>query len=145
MNQLRPLYYLLAALLTILPPVSCSFSLNDIVKDYWYYVDNHLASTTSQACLGAYNVPIECDQTLLGIVSSGSPNFNPGPDDLARTCVSTCSDSLDAWVQNVKSVCTASGDGALVETNLRPRPQVPVAVVGEILQYEYAFACSKNV
>lgn len=145
MNPSRALSYLLGALLAFLPLASCAFSLNGVVKDYWYYVDNHLADTTSQACLDAYNVPIDCDQTLLGIVSSGSPNFNPGPDDLARTCVATCSDSLDAWIQNVKSVCTASGDGALLETNSRPRPQVPIAVVGEVFQYAYAYACSRNV
>ncbi|KAH8648557.1 hypothetical protein BX600DRAFT_517933 [Xylariales sp. PMI_506] len=126
-------------------PASCSFSLGDVVQDYWYYVDNHLAATTSSACLAAYNAEIDCDQTMLGIGGgSGSPNFNPGPDDLAATCTTTCSESLDAWVAGVESACTASGDGALLETSSRPRPTVPVAVIGEVFQYQYAFACSKD-
>jgi hypothetical protein len=125
-------------------PVACSFSLNTVVTDYWYYVDNHLAATTSQACLDAYNAAIDCDQTLLGLVSSESPNFNPGPADLTNVCTTTCKTSLDAWVANVNKTCTAAGDGALVETSTRPRPQVPVGVIGEIFRYEYAWACSQN-
>ncbi|KAI0097900.1 hypothetical protein GGR51DRAFT_454684 [Nemania sp. FL0031] len=135
-----------ALLLAIaLRPAACSFSLDTVVKDYWYYVHNHLADTTSAACLAAYAAPIDCDMTLLGIVSSNSPNFNPGPDDLESMCVPSCTTSLDAWVENVKSVCNQPGDAALVSQRQLPRPEVPVAVVGEIFQYEYAWACSKNV
>ncbi|KAI0467119.1 hypothetical protein F4859DRAFT_276742 [Xylaria cf. heliscus] len=132
-------------LATALRLASCSFSLDTVVTDYWYAVHNHLADTTSAACLAAYAAPIDCEQTLLGIVSSDSPNFNPGPDDLESMCVPTCSNSLAAWVDNVNKVCTQEGDGALVYGNTRPYPQVPVAVVGEVFQYEYAFACSKNI
>ncbi|TRX95038.1 hypothetical protein FHL15_004123 [Xylaria flabelliformis] len=124
---------------------ACSFSLDTVVTDWWYYVHNHLADTTSAACLAAYAAPIDCDKTLLGLVSSNSPNFNPGPDDLERTCVPSCADSLDAWVQNLKKVCNQKGDGALVHGNSLPYPEVPVAVVGEVFQYEHAFACSKNI
>ncbi len=94
----------------------------------------------------AYNAVIDCDETLLGLVSSASPNFNPGPDDLERTCVPSCKDSLDRYVQNVQNACTLPGDAALVEANANnePRAQVPVAVVGQVFQYEYAFACSHN-
>ncbi|KAI8955637.1 hypothetical protein F4801DRAFT_274123 [Xylaria longipes] len=127
-----------------LRPASCSFSLDTLVTDTWYYVHNHLASTTSATCLAAYAAPIDCDVTLLGLVSSESPNFNPGPDDLERTCVPSCADSLDTWVQNVKKACNQEGDAALVETARRPYPEVPVTVVGEVFQYEYAWACSKN-
>ncbi|KAH8897469.1 hypothetical protein GQ53DRAFT_838066 [Thozetella sp. PMI_491] len=136
----------LFSLALALEPVRGSFSLNTVVQDYWYYVDNHLAATTSQTCLEAYNAPINCDQTLLGLVSSGSPNFNPGPNDFANMCVSSCKDSLDAYVRNVQAACSQSGDGALVEPvrNHEQRAQVPVAVVGQIFQYEYAFACSRN-
>lgn len=134
----------LVLVLALFKPGTCTFSLDTVVTDYWYYVHNHLAATTSPACLAAYSAPIDCDITLLGIVSSGSPNFNPGPADFERTCVPSCLDSLNAYVQNLKDVCTLDGDGALVATNTRPRPQVPVATVGELFQYEYAFACSKN-
>ncbi|KAI4600064.1 1,4-beta-D-glucan cellobiohydrolase cel6a [Pestalotiopsis sp. 9143b] len=145
MAELNPrLQRLALALAFFLRPAACSFSLDTVVQDYWYYVHNHLASTTSQDCLDAYAVPIDCDQTLLGIVSSNSPNFNPDGGDLARTCTTACADSLNDYVKNVAEKCTAEGDGALVETNTRPRPQVPVSVVGEIFQYEYAFACSKD-
>lgn len=48
-------------------------------------------------------------------------------------------------MQNVKTVCNQEGDAALVSDNVRPYPEVPVAVVGEVFQYEYAWACSKNV
>ncbi|KAJ2974882.1 hypothetical protein NUW58_g8515 [Xylaria curta] len=121
---------LLQALLlaTTLQPAACSFSLDTIVKDWWYYVHNHLADTTSAACLAAYAAPIECDEVLLGWVSSNSPNFNPKPDDL---------ESL--------KVCNQEGDAALVHTVTRPYPEVPVAVVGEVFQYQYAQVCAKNV
>ncbi|KAI0870315.1 hypothetical protein GGS24DRAFT_475726 [Hypoxylon argillaceum] len=132
-------------LATALRPVACSFSLDTVVTDWWYYVHNHLADTTSSACLAAYAAPIDCDMTLLGLVSSNSPNFNPGPDDLESMCVPSCTSSLEAWVQNVKTVCNQEGDAALVSDNVRPYPEVPVAVVGEVFQYEYAWACSKNV
>ncbi|KAI0456241.1 hypothetical protein F5B21DRAFT_502437 [Xylaria acuta] len=132
-------------LATALRLASCSFSLDTAVTDWWYYVHNHLADTTSSACLAAYAAPIDCDKTLLGLVSSGSPNFNPGPDDLESTCVPSCADSLEAWVQNIRKVCNQEGDAALVYGVSRPYPEVPVAVVGEVFQYEYAFACSKNI
>ena len=123
-----------------------SFSLGTIVQNSWYYIDNHLAATTSQGCLDAYNANIDCDPTLLSLVSSASPNFNPEPADLERTCVSTCKDSLDAYVKNVQSACSLPNDAALVESdeNNEPRAQVPVAVVGQIFQYQYAFSCSQN-
>ncbi|CAJ2499813.1 Uu.00g026660.m01.CDS01 [Anthostomella pinea] len=142
-HSLKPMVLGLALAFSIQPAAS-SFSLDTAVQDYWYYVHNHLADTTSQACLDAYSADIDCDITLLGLVSSGSPNFNPGPDDLERTCVPSCSDSLDTWVQNVKKACSADGDGALVSGNELPKPQVPVSVIGEVFQYEYAWACSKN-
>ncbi|ETS76555.1 hypothetical protein PFICI_11942 [Pestalotiopsis fici W106-1] len=144
MSEFTPKVQRLALALTLLlQPAACSFSLDTVVQDYWYYVHNHLASTTSDACLSAYAAPIDCDETLLGLVSSNSPNFNPGPADLERTCTTTCADSLNAYVQNVVDACTAEGDGALVETDEKPHPQVSVAVVGQIFQYEYAWACSK--
>ena len=123
-----------------------SFSLGTIVQNSWYYVDNHLAATTSQSCLDAYNANIDCDPTLLSLVSSASPNFNPEPADLERTCVSSCKDSLDAYVKNVQSACSLPNDAALVEPdeNNEPRAQVPVAVIGQIFQYQYAFSCSQN-
>ncbi|RYP06659.1 hypothetical protein DL764_003043 [Monosporascus ibericus] len=131
------------ALSLALRPAACSFSLDTVVTDYWYYVHNHLADTTSQACLDAYSILIDCDMTLLGKVSSNSPNFNPGPEDLERTCVQACGDSLESWVVNVKAVCTQPGDRAPVISSVRPRPQVPVVTVGEVFQYDSGW-CDLN-
>ncbi|KAI1325283.1 hypothetical protein F5Y16DRAFT_275397 [Xylariaceae sp. FL0255] len=136
---------LLAVGLLLVPHTAASFSLNTVVQDYWYYVGNHLASTTSAACEAAYATPINCDETLLGLVSSGDPGFNTGPSDFESMCVSSCSDSLASWVSGVNAACDLSkGDAALVEGTTAYRPEVPVAVVGEIFQYEFAWACSKN-
>lgn len=130
--------------LLLASPAAASFSLDTTVKDYWYYVHNHLDAGTSEACLAAYNAPLDCDQTLLGMVSSGSPNFNPGPDDLKTMCTPTCKDSLDAYVKNVKKVCTGPHDGAIVSENVSPKPVIPVHMVGEVFRYKYAWGCSTN-
>jgi hypothetical protein len=135
----------LLQVLSLLQPAACAFNLDDVVKDWWYYVHNHLADTTSPACLAAYAAPIDCDVTLLGIVSSGSPNFNPKPADLERMCVPSCVDSLGAWVRNVRQVCNQEGNAALLHGSAKPYPEVPVAVVGEVFQYEYAWSCSRNM
>ncbi|KAK7747669.1 hypothetical protein SLS62_008995 [Diatrype stigma] len=137
---------LLLPLLLLLPqPASCAFSLDTVATDVWYYVHNHLADTTSAACLAAYAAPIACDDTLLKLVSSESPNFDPGPDDLARVCAAPCRAALEAYVAGVEAACKLEdGDAALVSANVKPRPRVPVAVVGQIFQYEYAWACSKD-
>ncbi|CAH0046677.1 unnamed protein product [Clonostachys solani] len=131
-------------LLLAVRPAVASFNLDTVVTDYWYYVHNHLAASTSKECLAAYSATIDCDQTLLGMVSSGSPNFNPDLAAVESMCSTTCKDSLDSYVENVKKACTASGDGALLSSTANPRPQVPVQVVGEVFQYEYAWSCSKN-
>lgn len=126
-------------------PAAAAFSLDTVVQDVWYYVHNHLADTTSAACLAAYAAPIECDDVLRGLVGSSSPNFDPGPGDLAAVCVPSCKASLDAWVENVRAACDLEkGDAALVSANVKPRPRAPVEVVGEVFLYEYAFGCSKN-
>ncbi|RYO78666.1 hypothetical protein DL766_000791 [Monosporascus sp. MC13-8B] len=80
---------------------------------------------------------------LFGMVSSNSPNFNPGPEDLERTCVQTCAVSLESWVENVRVVCTQPGDGALISSSVRLRPQVPVATFGEVFQYHSGW-CALN-
>lgn len=122
-----------------------SFSLDTVVPDEWYYVHNHLADTTSAACLAAYAAPIGCDDVLRGIVSSGSPNFDPDLDDVERVCVPSCEAALDAWVANVKAACRVDeGDAALVHGIVRPMPRVPVEVVGQVFLYWYAYACAKD-
>lgn len=131
-------------LLLLSQPATCAFSLDTVVTDVWYYVHNHLADTTSPACLAAYAAPIACDDALLKLVSSESPNFDPGADDLERVCAASCQAALDDYVEGVEAACTAAGDAALVSANVKPKPRVPVAVVGEIFQYEYAWACSRN-
>lgn len=136
---------LVGPLLLAASPAAASFSLDTVVQDYWYYVHNHLAQSTSQACLDAYSTPIDCDKTLLGMASSGSPNFNPVVSDLESMCSGTCKKSLDSYLDGIKAACSFdAGDAAIVHDRAKPYPEVPVDVVAEVFQYNYARACSWN-
>ncbi|KAI0476000.1 hypothetical protein GGR56DRAFT_665822 [Xylariaceae sp. FL0804] len=144
----RPAVSLLLGLLLLLlqpGPAAASFSLDTAATDLWYYTAAHLAGTTSPACRAAYAAPLDCDRTLLGMVAM-PPSSDPGPADLARTCTAACRDSLDAYVAGLRDAChyDEDGDAALVASLERPRPKVPVAVVGEVFRYQYAWACSQN-
>ncbi len=123
---------------------AASFSLNVSGPD-WDYTIKDLAPTTSQACKDAFSAPIACDATLLGIVASMRPAFNPGPADLARTCVPACADSIDAWIAAVGDACAAPGDRADVAVSSQTeQPGPPVATVGEVFRYTYREACAVN-
>ncbi|MCJ1285013.1 hypothetical protein MMC26_004350 [Xylographa opegraphella] len=136
----------LSILLTILPTFTvATFSLNVSGPD-WDYTSTSLTNTTSQACRDAYSASIECDPTLLGLVASMRPSFAPTAADLNATCTSTCKASLDAYVQNVTAVCSKPGDqaqeslgGACCQYTTQP-----VQLVGQIFQYHFASACSKD-
>ncbi|KAL1858210.1 hypothetical protein VTK73DRAFT_7908 [Phialemonium thermophilum] len=124
---------------------ACSFSL-DVSGPDWDFTTQDLANTTSTRCAAAYSAAIDCDETLLGIVASMRPAFRPTAADLDRTCVPSCSRSLDAYVAGVKAACDQPGDRALISiphTN-DAEPGPPVALIGEIFQYNLLWACSKN-
>ncbi|MCJ1436145.1 hypothetical protein MMC27_005523 [Xylographa pallens] len=136
----------LPILLAITPTfTAATFSLNVSGPD-WDYTSTALTNTTSQACRDAYSASIDCDPTLLGLVASMRPSFAPTAADLDATCTSTCKASLDAYVQNVTAVCSKSGDqaqeslgGACCQYTTQP-----VQLVGQIFQYHFATACSKD-
>ena len=133
-------------LVPILPTFTlATFSLNVSGPD-WDYTSSALTNTTSQACRDAYSASIECDPTLLGLVASMRPSFAPTAADLDATCTSTCKASLDAYVQNVAAICSKPGDQAQ-ESLAGPCCQYttqPVQLVGQIFQYHFATACSKD-
>jgi hypothetical protein len=64
---------------------SSTFNLNTSGPD-WDYTAKGLANTTSPACQDAYSGDIECDVTLLGLVASMRPGFQPAPSDFDNTC-----------------------------------------------------------
>ncbi|KAJ9149739.1 hypothetical protein NKR23_g4162 [Pleurostoma richardsiae] len=134
---------LLALLLTLVAHRAASFSL-DVSGPDWDYTTTDLANTTSQACKDAYSAEIDCDDTLLGIVASMRPAFDPTVDDYDRMCVQTCSDALDAYVAGVKAACNQPGDLAKEAEGNSGVPKDPVEVVGEVFQYSFAQACRNN-
>lgn len=136
---------LLHLLITTLPLATATFNLNTSGPD-WDYTTVDLSNTTSSACKTAYSASIGCDPTLLGLVASMRPAFDPSPADFDNMCVDTCKDSLDAYVKGVQDACTASGDSA------KESPwggewwnylYDPVEIVGELFQYTLNSSCSK--
>lgn len=125
-------------------PAWSSFSLNVSGPD-WAYTVKDLANTTSEACQTAYSAQIDCDDTLLGLVASMRPAFDPTSDDLDRTCTTTCSDSLASYIQNVIEVCDQPGDLANeAESSNTVAAKDPVALVGQIFQYKLVQSCKKE-
>ncbi|KAJ5195360.1 uncharacterized protein N7498_008798 [Penicillium cinerascens] len=133
----------LFALSAALGQVTATFSLNTSGPS-WDYTTKVLANTTSQACKDAYSANINCDETLLEIVASMNPNFNPQPSDFQAMCTTTCSDSLSQYVKNVKAACDTDGDLAGVAKGNTYVYQAPVASVGEVFQYKYGQSCAKS-
>ncbi|MCJ1397021.1 hypothetical protein MMC11_000213 [Xylographa trunciseda] len=136
----------LTFVLAVLPTfTTATFSLNVSGPD-WNYTSTALANTTSQACRDAYSASIACDPTLVGIVASMRQSFSPTAADLDATCTSTCKASLDAYVRSVTAACSKSGDQAeeSLEGQCCSYTSQPVQLVGQIFQYHFASACSKN-
>ncbi|KAJ6113900.1 hypothetical protein N7523_007217 [Penicillium sp. IBT 18751x] len=131
------------ALTAALGQATASFSLN-ISGPSWDYTTKDLKDTTSQACKDAFSADINCDETLLKIVASMDPDFNPQSSDLQAMCTTTCSDSLSQYIENVKSACDQDGDLAGVGYGNKNLFQASVATVGEVFQYKYVEACSKS-
>lgn len=129
---------------TAIQPVFSFFSLNVSGPD-WDYTITDLANTTSEACQTAYSAQIDCDDTLLGLVASMRPAFDPTSDDLDRTCTTTCSDSLVSYIENVIEACDEPGDLANeAVTSNTVAAKDPVALVGQIFQYNLVQNCKKN-
>ncbi|KAK3934212.1 hypothetical protein QBC46DRAFT_85601 [Diplogelasinospora grovesii] len=121
-----------------------AFSLNVSGPD-WDYTTKDLAGTTSTSCKQAFSLDIACDETLLGIVASMRPAFDPTASDLDRTCVQTCNDSIAAYLSNVEGACSGEGDLAdLAISSNTEIPAVPVSTVGEVFRFMYARACERN-
>jgi hypothetical protein len=133
----------LFALSAALGQASASFSL-DVSGPSWDYTTKDLADTTSQACKDAYSASINCDETLLKIVASMDPDFNPQSSDLEAMCTTTCSDSLSQYVKTVKAACSNDGDLAGIASGNKYIYEAPVATVGEVFQYKYGQSCAKS-
>lgn len=133
----------LFALSAALGQASATFSLN-VSGPSWDYTTKDLADTTSQACKEAYSTSINCDETLLKIVASMDPDFNPQSSDLEAMCTTTCSDSLSQYVKKVKVACGLHSDLAGVASGNKEIYQALVATVGEVFQYKYSQSCAKN-
>ncbi|KAJ5975181.1 hypothetical protein N7481_008888 [Penicillium waksmanii] len=131
------------ALSAALSQAAASFSLN-ISGPSWDYTTKDLADTTSQACKDAYSANIDCDETLLKLVASLDINFHPDNSDLRQTCTTTCKDSLDDYVKNVKATCDKDGDLAGLDNGRSLDFSVPVSTVGEVFQYMYGRGCAMN-
>ncbi|OKL56270.1 hypothetical protein UA08_08488 [Talaromyces atroroseus] len=110
----------------------------------WDYTANDLADTTSLVCKNAYSASIDCDDTLLKIVASLDPDFDPQSADLEAMCTTACSDSLAQYVKDVNAACNQPGDLANVASGNKGIPQASVATVGEVFQYKYGEACAMN-
>ncbi|KAJ5812725.1 hypothetical protein N7447_009748 [Penicillium robsamsonii] len=133
----------LFALSAALGQATATFNLNTSGPS-WAYTTNDLADTTSQACKDAYSASINCDETLLKIVASMDPDFDPQSSDLKATCTTTCSDSLSKYVKNVKAACDKDGDLAGIDNGNKVTYEAPVATVGEVFQYKYGQSCAKS-
>lgn len=133
----------LLALSAALSQATASFSLN-ISGPSWDYTTKDLAPTTSQSCKEAYSASINCDETLLKLVASLDINFHPDNSDLRQTCTTTCKDSLDDYVKNVKDACDQDGDLAGLDQGRSLDFSVPVSTVGEVFQYMYGRGCAMN-
>lgn len=124
---------------------SATFNLNISGPD-WDYTASDLSNTTSSACKTAYSALINCDPTLLGLVASMRPAFDPQPSDFDNMCVPACNSSLVAYVQGVQEACTADGDKAQESPGGADWEDYildPVAIVGQLFQYTYASECAK--
>ncbi|PQE09124.1 ADP-ribosylation factor-related 1 protein [Rutstroemia sp. NJR-2017a BVV2] len=137
---------LISLTLSLAPLAHASFSLNISGPD-WDYVAKDLANTTSAACIAAYSAPIDCDATLLGLVASMRPAFDPTSYDLDNTCTDTCADSIDAYVAGVEEACTADGDAAqeYIGGDYENGMQLlPVELVGQVFAYTFAQSCRQD-
>lgn len=131
---------------------SATFSLEEQCAD-WSYTTKDLAPTTSQKCKDAYSANIDCDSSVLRLVTSSQSLFKRTSVDLDTVCTDTCKASIDAYIQNVKEECAAEGDKAQeYSEGLWKRGGGhsnkyylhPVETIGLLFQYTVAWDCAKN-
>jgi hypothetical protein len=75
------------------------------------------------------------------------PEVTPAPADLDALCRPACRHALEDYVGNVHAACQAPADAARMRSRADPPYRyfdVPVEVVGNVLQYVQANACSKD-
>jgi hypothetical protein len=133
---------LISALTTL---TSAIFNLNASDPD-WDYTASDLANTTSATCKSAYSAPIDCGPTLLGLVASMRPAFDPSPSDFDNMCVPACKASLTAYIEGVQETCTEPGDKAQESPwggDWAGYVLNPVEIVGQLFQYTWNSECSK--
>lgn len=136
-----------AAAGTVSAAAAPAFSLDVAGPDWDYTGAEHLAGGTSGGCRQAYAAQIACPDTLLGLTTVLRPDVTPTPADLDALCQTACRNALEDYVQNVRAACRADGDAARLRSHATPPYQyfdVPVEVVGRVLQYVQAKACSKD-
>ncbi|KAF3384379.1 hypothetical protein F1880_003124 [Penicillium rolfsii] len=133
----------LFTLTAALGQAAAAFSLN-VSGPSWDYTTKDLADTTSSVCKEAYSASIDCDETLLKIVASMDPDFNPQYSDLEAMCTTTCSNSLSQYVKKVETACGLPSDLAGVSSGNSEVYRALVATVGQVFQYKYGQACAKN-
>lgn len=140
------LFHSLTVCSILISLATATFNLNTSGPD-WDYTAKDLANTTSQACKDAYSANIDCDETLVGLVASMRPGFQPETSDFDNTCTTTCKDSLDTYVAGVQAACTAPGDKAQESVGGGDNVDMyldPVEIVGQIFQYTFAADCAKS-
>lgn len=138
--------YLITLLTLLLPFLAhASFNLNTAGPD-WAYTAQDLANTTSPACRAAYSAEIDCDPTLLGLVASMRPGFQPTAADLDATCTDACRSSLETYIRNVQAACAEPGDRALEQLwgPCCTYTTDPVELVGQIFLYTLERDCVKD-
>ncbi|KAK8048927.1 hypothetical protein PG994_010657 [Apiospora phragmitis] len=140
------LFLPLLMLLSIAPSLASAFSLNVSGPDWEFIADNqHLKSSTSEACRQAYSAPIACPDTLLGIVASMRPGFKPTTKDYEAMCTTTCKEALERYVGGVRAACQLdAGDAAQLLTKATKPYEytdLPVGIVGQLFQYHLAQSC----
>jgi len=134
------------AFLSLTGLATAQLNLNTAGPD-WDYLASDLANTTSAACKAAYSANIDCTETLVGLVASMRPSFQPDASDLDATCTSSCTAALASYVANVEAACTAPGDKAQESVGGGDYTDMyldPVATVGEIFQYTLQSDCAKD-
>ncbi|KAJ5342660.1 hypothetical protein N7541_011784 [Penicillium brevicompactum] len=131
------------ALSAALGQTAATFSLNTSGPS-WAYTTKDLGDESSQTCKDAYSANINCDETLVKLVASMDPDFDPQPSDLQAVCTTTCSDSLSQYVKNVNAACGKDGDLAGIASGNKYVYEAPVATVGKVFQYKYGQACAKS-
>ena len=124
--------------------VSATIYLNDSSIIWNYTIASGLSDTTSLDCQNAFAAPITCDDTLLALTEDFANKIHAAAPNLQRTCSADCKSSLQDYTRDLGMACNQPGDSA-VQTQGDSVKDIPVYLVGQILEYNYAQACLKDV